>query len=690
MTLTTPRTEPDSLFDFEQSGFGARRVPKRPAAVRDRRGIPHQPALDGIRGAAVLAVVLYHGEFALAGQPLALGGYLGVDAFFVLSGYLITSLLLSEWRSRGTIKLGEFWSRRARRLLPALFVTLGLVALYAVLFAKPDNLEQIRWDGIASLFYVTNWRFVATGQSYFQQFLFRSPLQHTWSLAIEEQWYLIWPLVVLGVLRWRRSIRAVFWASILLGVASVLWMAWLFAQQGPGGDPSRVYFGTDTRAQSLLIGAALGAAVAGGLRTTTVRSQALLGWLGLGAGGVLLYYWVTTPDTAVWIYSGGFLFLSLAVAFLIFAATQPGAGRSNPIRSALSFTPLRWLGLISYGVYLYHWPIMMILNGERTGLTGLRLLALRIIVTLVVATVSYLYLEKPIRYGALARIRFSPALLPVTAIITLVVMVVVTANARSTLAFQAERDVTNRAAPSVRAGDGAAGSPSRVLLIGDSVSYNLGLGFEGELNEKSDVVLWNKAILWCELIEAPRREKGKESPASDACRDWKGVWGAAIDQYRPDLVVLDVGAWEIFDRKVDGQWIVFGTEEFDRMLTAKLQEVVDLAASRGTAIALLTSPYFERNDDVSSAEWTQNDRSRVDRFNELERKVAADPRNQGKATVIELGKWLCPDEGPCREKIDDVAIRDDGLHYGKDGAFVVAKWLVPQFREIALQYPRRN
>lgn len=689
MTLTAPRPPADTLFDFKKSDRKTTWAARGQADAPKRLGIPHQPALDGLRGAAVMAVVLYHGEFAIAGRQVALGGFLGVDAFFVLSGYLITSLLLAEWRSRGTIRIGEFWSRRARRLLPAMFAGLGLVCVYAAFFAKPDNLNQIRWDGISTLFYWSNWRFVAVGQSYFDQFQFKSPLYHMWSLAIEEQWYLVWPLVVLAVLRWRRSIRAVFWTTFALGAISVFWMAYKFSQLAPGGDPSRVYFGTDTRAQSLLVGAALGSAVAGGLKTATVRAQALAGWLGLGVAGMLVIYWARTPDNATWIYSGGFLFLALGVAYLIFASTQPGSGMTNPIRSVLSFAPLRWLGLISYGIYIYHWPLFMILNSDRVRLSGNRLLVVRVAVTLAVSTLSYLYLEKPIRYGALRRIRFAPALLPVTAVVTLVALLSVTANAHSTLAFDEARDLRNRPAPSVpatsKSGDPNAPPPSRVLLIGDSVGHNLGLGFEGEINDNSDVRVWNQGVLWCELIVATRREKGREEPASGACNNWKQDWGGAVDQYQPDLIVLDVGAWEIFDRKIDGRWVEFGSDEFDRLLSDKLQDVIDTVTASGAPIVLLTSPYFERNDGVSTSEWTQNDRSRVDRFNKLLVDLAGREQNQDKVKIIDLGRWLCPDNGPCREQIDGVKIRDDGLHYGP-GAKVVAAWLAPQFRELALDH----
>jgi peptidoglycan/LPS O-acetylase OafA/YrhL len=194
------------------------------------------PALDGLRALAVGAVLLYHGDVSGAG-----GGYLGVDAFFVLSGFLITSLLLAEWRDERRIALSAFWGRRARRLLPALFIVLGGVALYGAVIAAPTELENLRRDGLSALGYVANWGQIFSHQSYFESFAAPSPLRHTWSLAIEEQFYLVWPLVVAGVLRWRRgSVRSLTAVTGALLAASAVWMILLY---DPGVDPTRVYYG---------------------------------------------------------------------------------------------------------------------------------------------------------------------------------------------------------------------------------------------------------------------------------------------------------------------------------------------------------------------------------------------------------------------------------------------------------------
>ena len=231
------------------------------ASTRSHPTIPYQPALDGLRGAAVAAVLLFHGGHLT-------GGYLGVDAFFVLSGYLITSLLVEELATTGTVSLLGFWGRRLRRLLPALLLVLLAVAAYAAVVAPADQLAAIRGDALATLGYVANWRQVFTGNDYFALFASPSPLQHTWSLAIEEQFYLVWPLVMLALNR-RRSARAVarrtLALSLVLAAASFVTM---LALADPA-DNTRVYYGTDTRAASILIGAALAAWVAMRPRWTT-------------------------------------------------------------------------------------------------------------------------------------------------------------------------------------------------------------------------------------------------------------------------------------------------------------------------------------------------------------------------------------------------------------------------------------
>ena len=360
-------------------------------AEQPQADAPHysyQPALDGLRAFAVGSVMLYH-----ASQSWAIGGFLGVDAFFVLSGFLITTLLITEWGSTKRINLAAFWIRRARRLLPALLLVMIGILFYAAVFAAPAEVEKIRSDGFATLGYSANWKFIFAGQSYFDQFTQPSPFRHMWSLAIEEQFYLIWPLIVFGVLWFTRSVRALLGSAVAMMFGSAVLMAVLYS---PGHDPSRVYYGTDTRAQSLLMGAVASILVYlhGPIRTAfmqrTLRVLAVIG------AGYTLWLWSTLSERSDALYRGGFLLASLAVVIVIVSVTQPNRGL---LGRALSWYPLRWIGMISYGLYLWHWPVYLTITGTRTGLEGNALLFARLGVTFTCACLSYYLVERPIRRG---------------------------------------------------------------------------------------------------------------------------------------------------------------------------------------------------------------------------------------------------------------------------------------------------
>ncbi len=350
--------------------------------------LPYRPGLDGLRALAVAGVFLYHAN--VSWMP---GGFLGVDLFFVLSGYLITSLLLREWSARGSLKLTSFWGRRARRLFPAVLVVV-LFALLATLTIARDDLSRTRGDALSALVYLTNWHEIIASHSYFNQFGRPSLLQHLWSLAIEEQFYLLWPLILIfGLTRLRR--RGMIALTIVLASGSCLLM-WLL--YNPNGDPSRVYYGTDTRAFTLLIGALL--AFVWSAETPPLRRlrghRAIADGLGLLALlGVLTMFW-RVHDFDPWMYRGGFLLMALIGAVLVAAASYPGTILSR----ALGCRPLVWIGALSYGIYLWHWPIMQLTRpGVDVPLHGAPLILLQAAATLAAAVLSFRYIESPVRSG---------------------------------------------------------------------------------------------------------------------------------------------------------------------------------------------------------------------------------------------------------------------------------------------------
>lgn len=366
--------------------------------------MPHVPGLDGLRGLAVVAVVLYH-ALDTSGLPAALrpsGGFLGVEVFFVLSGFLITALLVGEHERTGTVDLRSFWIRRARRLLPALFVFLAGVALFAQLLAT-DALAKIRSEILGALVYVSNWLLIVRDESYFEAAGRPSLLRHLWSLAIEEQFYLVWPVIVLVGLRvvGRRPLFVLTVAGAI-GSTALMWQA--FGQVERYGDVTSIYYRTDTRAAALLVGAA--AAMVwqpwnkrGDPRRRHLRA-ALREFSGLGALAVVVaaQYWFT-DDLIAWdryeaLYRGGFLVTSLATVVLIASVVTPG----SLLGRGLGTAPLRWLGTRSYGLYLWHWPVFQLTRPRvDVSIDGWELLGVRLAVTVVLVEASYRLIELPIR-----------------------------------------------------------------------------------------------------------------------------------------------------------------------------------------------------------------------------------------------------------------------------------------------------
>jgi peptidoglycan/LPS O-acetylase OafA/YrhL len=351
--------------------------------------------LDGIRALAVVAVIAFHVNF-----PGASGGMLGVGVFFTLSGYLITDLLLDRWRRRGDLALRNFWLARARRLLPALFVMLAVVSVCVAVF-DASQLDATRRQVIAAIFYFNNWSTIAEHGSYFARFAAPLPLDHLWSLAIEEQFYLVWPWLLLAGVKFVHGRGRLAVLALVGALASAIAMGVLYH---PGYDPTRAYEGTDTRAFGLLIGAALAMVLPlngrdGAWRSAPADVRKILDLLGLAGFVCVLVLVFATNSFSSFLYPYGFLLLSLATVAMIVPALEP----TSRFAAALSWGPLRWVGVRSYGIYLWQWPIISLASPSQTGFNFFRAV-LEVGATVLAASLSWKYVEQPIRHGALGRL----------------------------------------------------------------------------------------------------------------------------------------------------------------------------------------------------------------------------------------------------------------------------------------------
>ena len=354
----------------------------QPVAAKRR----HIPAIDGLRGIAVAGVLLFH-------DGRLTGGFLGVDMFFALSGFLITSLLIEERERTGGVRLGAFWERRARRLLPAVLAFLVAIVPLMRWFGTTAQVDAARRGVWPALLYVANWDQIRGSTDYWALFSDPSPLTHLWSLAVEEQFYVVWPFVAFWCLRrerWRTPLAAVAGIGF---VVSVVLMAVLYDP----ANPSRVYMGTDTRAFSILIGALV--ALAGLSRRVEPFALRHPRVVEFGQAAllvaVLLSWSQIDGASSQALYRGGLVLHSAACAVLV---ATVGLTQPNWVMRLLSLRPLLWLGAISYGLYLWHWPVFIIVNAERTGLDPWLLTVSRWAVSLTIAGVSYHVLETPIRY----------------------------------------------------------------------------------------------------------------------------------------------------------------------------------------------------------------------------------------------------------------------------------------------------
>lgn len=647
-----------------------------------RNGIP---ALDGLRAIAVALVLVGHG-----GIPGVSGGFIGVDVFFVLSGFLITSLLLDELGRTGRIDQTGFWIRRVRRLLPALVLMVLTVAAARGLLPE-QALTGLRNDAIAAFLWIANWRFVAQKTDYFTQGAPPSPLQHTWSLGVEEQYYFVWPLLLIAVAlalaaraRRRRS-----WAT----VGDVRFVAFLVAALGAvasaaaaivlvsDGTRDRVYFGTDTRAQALLIGSAAAALLVRDwpslnrgwclIRTRWGRRVArILPVFGLAGLAAATHYATGSAGE----FRRGLL-VGVAVAAVLVVAPVALEQRGLVAR-LLAVRPLVWLGTISYGVYLWHWPIFLALNGERTGWSGLPLFAARCGATVALAAASWWLLEQPIRRWRPARVPLLPlaaATVASAAAITLFVVPVGTGPGLREVGLPPGVSAVAAVTPSLPAARPGPRDPNRpftVSVFGDSIGWT----WMHYLPPTPGFAFLDHTVIGCSLVRGtPYRYLGQTLEQRSECDGWPIRWSTQVSQDQPDVALLIIGRWETVDRVNEGQWTHIGDPTFDAYLNGELERALNIVSANGVRVVVASVPYSRGGEKPDGRLYPEDQPDRVNLWNTMLRKTVGHHPN---VQILDLNKKLCPD-GVYTAKVDGIKVRSDGVHLTPEGV----KWLTPWLEE---------
>ena len=546
-----------------------------------------------------------------------------------------------------------------------------LLAVAGYSFATNQQSAQLRGDSLSTFGYVSNWWFMASGQSYFAQFIEPSPLRHTWSLAIEEQYYIVFPLLLVLLLgRLRLGLKGVRVILLVGALASAALMAYLYE---PLTDPARVYYGSDTRMQALLLGGVL--ALSPGLlraarptytrfngRLVALPGAAVIGWLALAG---LLVMFTAARELAPWMYRGGFLLAAVLSAALIASVSQ--APRSALAR-LLSLRPIVATGVISYGLYLWHWPVYVIVGHGRTGLDGPMLLALRMGVTAVLAYASFRLVEEPIRTQRLQR-RFTRTQWTRTVSVSLVgvlsVMLFATASAQTP-----QLAPTNTLAGRPSPVPDAQGRLVKAFLLGDSQSY----GMRNYYGNRVDGLAVNGSTqLGCGTLLPERHLDGQTFPNLPACAEWEPRWTQEVAREEPDVVVLMLGLGELYDRRVDGRVVRFGTREYRDWLYREVDRRRELVKGHARRFALTTVLCMRISADAANTTTAvANDPDRLGWLNDT---IRAYGTAHPDVSVLDLYSTVCANG--FTEEENGVKLRDDGLHLSERGAALVWDRLGP-------------
>lgn len=623
-----------------------------------------------------------------AGFAWAPGGFVGVSLFFTMSGFLITTLLLRPVPSGP--ELADFLVRRFRRLLPPVVLLIGGVLLLSLLVDLGPTPAEVRSDAMASLLYVANWRFLFTGNTYEAIFTAPSPFHHMWSLAIEEQFYVVFPIVVFVLRGAGLSVRRlghVVAALWILAIGANLWTGAVHGVQA-------TYLASQSRLSEILAGAVLATLVPGLLDRGRPVAAAPVRRIVLAAalvGAVVnVGLFLTVHDTDPLIARGILPVVSIAsVAIVAGVVVVPTFAR------AVAWGPLPAVGRMSYGLYLFHWPIFVWLTPARTGLDAGPLLVVRVVVTAALAGLSYRFVETPIRRGVWPRTRRQVAVPAAGVLIAIGVLLLVPPGRTGSVVDAAEAELETLLArpepvatassvrPEPEGRDVAPPRPVVASMFGDSTAFFTQLGLARWASENPDDLrmVEGSTEIGCPLARGGLRvfDRGEVAPAAEC--DWTTRWPMLVATHRPDVAVVQVGPWEVADYRPspDHEWTQIGDPAHDAFLRAELTDAVDRLSEGAGHVVLLTSPEVEvglLDLDRSAAAIRASEGERMRRFNRLLGEVAD---SDDRVSVVDLAGHVA---SISTGRVDQ-SVLPDGVHFTGDTAERIAQWLGQEIVGIA-------
>jgi peptidoglycan/LPS O-acetylase OafA/YrhL len=631
----------------------------------------HHPGLDGVRASALIMIMLFHAD-----PSWIPGGFISVSLFFTLSGYLITSILLFEGESNGNVSLKTFWNRRLRRLVPASMVTIATVVGLSTWLSSGIEQGRIRGDALAATTYVANWRSIFSEHSYSELFTDHSPLQHLWSLSIEEQLYVVVPVVVFisFMLRLKRQgIGYVFLGLSALSVAIAIVV--------DGHD--RIYYGTDTRAVELFVGAVLACFLSPKLEKWAHLKVRWWSFLFLAPLIAFIWFSLIIDGQSKWLYTGWLGVFALLNVFFVVGSMIPG-----PMRWLMSLPPLTLLGRMSYGIYLIHWPVYVWLNESQLKISGFWLLLVRWAVVFALAGILYQVIEKPIRAKSFLKTNRSALVGLVCSFSVVMVLpllflknpsqristeveilstvstseVVSTSNPSSATSLVPE--VTTTVAPPLV----DRSLPINVLVLGDSSAENIAKALDVGSDENLGVI--SAGVLGCPLVKVDLvYRRVDENQSTDYCPDNREIVRTYVNQIDAVLLVGSVANQWAYELIEGGPKVEVGTTQWVQNLDEFLWSIGEVIAERGLQVLVLESPIV-RDDAKMNGDTPSDIQAWNEVMNEWEKKYQW-------VSVVPYADLLAPADSDLGR-----VQRPDGTHLDEVfGETMAREKLIPRLRE---------